>query len=61
MKSRKLNTKIKKGVMRKSTDNNYFEFFSGIFKEALPSTSEFKKMKNDEKVLEEKKQLRNRE
>jgi AbrB family looped-hinge helix DNA binding protein len=49
----------KDGVMIKPMDHNYFESFAGILKDALPSTEEFKNMKSEEKILEEKKETRN--
>jgi AbrB family looped-hinge helix DNA binding protein len=43
------------GLIIKAMDHAYFEQFAGMFKDSLPSTSEFLKMKKDEIELEEKK------
>jgi AbrB family looped-hinge helix DNA binding protein len=43
------------GLMIKAMDHEYFEQFAGKFKDSLPSTEELKKIKQDEKDLEEKK------
>ncbi len=46
------------GIVLKSMDEAYFDNFAGMFKEALPSTQEFLKMKTTERQLEEKKATR---
>ena len=42
------------GIVLKAMDEAYFESFAGMFKDALPSTEEFMKIKKAEKQLEEK-------
>ncbi len=48
----------KDGVMIKPMDHNFFGGFAGILKDAFPFTGEYKKMKNEEKTLEEKKETK---
>ena len=43
------------GVVLKPMDDDYFENLAGSLKDMLPSTTEYKKIKQDEKSLEEKK------
>jgi len=46
------------GIVLKAMDEAYFDNFAGMFKDALPSTEEFMKMKTVEKQVEEKKMNR---
>ena len=46
------------GLMIKAMDHAYFESFAGLYKDSLPSTTEFKKMKKEEIKLEDKKMER---
>jgi AbrB family looped-hinge helix DNA binding protein len=46
------------GLVIKPMDHSYFEQFAGMFKDAMPSTQEFLKMKKEEIELEEKKMNR---
>ncbi len=43
------------GLMIKPMDHAYFEQFAGMFKDSMPSTEEFLKMKKAEIELEERK------
>jgi AbrB family looped-hinge helix DNA binding protein len=43
------------GVMIRPMNEAYFESFAGKFKDALPSTKEYKKLKKEELKLEEEK------
>jgi AbrB family looped-hinge helix DNA binding protein len=43
------------GLILKPMDAAYFAKFAGILKDSLPSTKEWKKMKDKEKQLEERK------
>jgi AbrB family looped-hinge helix DNA binding protein len=43
------------GLLIKAMDQEYFEQFAGKFKDSLPSSEELKRIKQDEKELEEKK------
>lgn len=47
------------GLVLKAMDHGYFEQFAGILKDSAPSLSELKAWKQDEKIKEEKKELRN--
>jgi len=49
----------KDGLMIKPLDHAYFDSFVGILKDALPSAEEYKTMKKEEKILEQKKETRN--
>jgi AbrB family looped-hinge helix DNA binding protein len=46
------------GLMIKAMDAAYFEGFAGKFKDSLPSTEEYKKMKKEEIALEDEKMNR---
>ena len=41
-----------KGLILKAMDEAYFDQFAGLLKEAMPSTTEFKKWKSEEKEKE---------
>ena len=41
------------GLMLKAMDEAYFDQFAGLLKDAVPSTDEYKKWKNEEKTKEE--------
>lgn len=43
------------GVVIKPMDAAYFESFAGLYKDSLPSTEEYLKMKKEEVKLEEEK------
>ena len=43
------------GVIIKPMDAAYFESFAGLYKESLPSTGEYLKMKKEELKIEEQK------
>lgn len=43
------------GLVLKPMDEHYFENLAGILKDAVPTTAEFMKMKQEEKRLEERK------
>ena len=43
------------GVIIKPMDTAYFESFAGLYKDSLPSTDEYMKMKKEELKIEEQK------
>ena len=43
------------GVVIKPMDAAYFESFAGLYKDSLPSTDEYLKLKKEEQKLEEQK------
>jgi len=49
----------KDGLMIKPMDHSYFDSFVGILKDALPSADEYKEMKKEEKLREQRKEIRN--
>ena len=49
----------KEGLMIKPMDHAYFDNFAGILKDAMPSSDEYKAMKKEEKILEQKKETEN--
>lgn len=49
----------KEGLMIRPMNHDYFESFVGILKDAMPSAGEYKAMKKEEKILEQKKEGRN--
>lgn len=49
----------KDGLMIKPMDHAFFDDFVGILKDAMPSADEYKAMKKEEKILEQKKETKN--
>lgn len=49
----------KDGLMIKPMNHAYFDSFVGVLKDAMPSADEYKAIKKEEKILEQKKEGRN--